>query len=42
MAIMREIEKYSEASAHRLAATADVIEGQFTEAREEGGEEGDV
>jgi hypothetical protein len=41
MAVMREIEKYSEASARRLAANADVIEGQFTEAREEGGEEGD-
>jgi hypothetical protein len=41
-AIMREIEKYSEGSARRLAANANVIEGQFTEAREGGGEEGDV
>jgi hypothetical protein len=32
--IMRDIEQYSEASARRLAASADVIEGQFTEAAE--------
>src|SRR5262245_33921386 len=32
--VMRVIEQYSEASARRLAASADVIEGQFTEAAE--------
>ena len=32
MAAMRAIDQYSETSARRLAASTDVIEGQFTEA----------
>jgi len=36
MAVLKMIEQYSEASARRLAASADVIEGQFTEAAEQG------
>jgi hypothetical protein len=34
MAAMKAIEQYSEASARRLAASTDVIDGEFTEAEE--------
>jgi hypothetical protein len=34
MAVMKAIEQYSEASARRLAASSDVIDGEFTEAEE--------